>query len=437
MGLAGAKRRWSALAAVVLLTAGCVPGGGSSRRDNQNSNAPGNLNANASTSSNSGGPAARDKFALWSQGTQLRGANTFQRRVYPDLDGPDFLGPGPLGPPYTQDDFDRLAALGANYVNISHTGLFTQTPPYEVDPDVQANLDRLLEMIAAADMFAVISFRSGPGRGEFALIEIPGLPPELTDQSVWQDAAAQDGWVSMWRYTAERYRGNSIVVGYDLMVEPNAPAALFNIFDPAEFDDRYGGALADWNQLHPRLTAAIRAVDAQTPIIVAAGNFSAVDWLPFVQVTGDARTVYAVHQYAPFVYTHQDPPALSLRYPGVFDADGDGTPDTVNREWLADMLATVRVFSEMTGRSVVANEFGAQRWEPGAAQFAADELEVFEQLGINHAIWLWMAAHPPAAEDDAFNFRHGADPANHVDVPSELLDAIQSNWQRNAVRPSN
>ena len=40
-----------------------------------------------------------DKWALWTNGTQLRGANIYQRRVYPELDGPEFMGSGPVGPP--------------------------------------------------------------------------------------------------------------------------------------------------------------------------------------------------------------------------------------------------------------------------------------------------------------------------------------------------
>ena len=108
-----------------------------------------------------------DKYALWAGNTALRGANVYQRRVYPELDGPHFLGPGPIGPPYTQDDFERLAAWGANLVVISHPGLFTEEPPYRLDFAVQENLDRLLEMAARAGLFAVISFRTGPGRSEF------------------------------------------------------------------------------------------------------------------------------------------------------------------------------------------------------------------------------------------------------------------------------
>jgi len=108
-----------------------------------------------------------DKWSLWTGGTRLRGANIWQRRVYPALDGPTFLGPGPVGPPFIQSDFDNLAALGANYVNISHPGLFTESPPYVLDQDIQDSLDNLLDMIEQANMFAVISARTGPGRSDF------------------------------------------------------------------------------------------------------------------------------------------------------------------------------------------------------------------------------------------------------------------------------
>jgi hypothetical protein len=86
------------------------------------------------------------KFSLWDKavGAQLRGANIFQRRVYPKMDGSTFLGPGSVGPPVVQTDLDRLSAMGANVVLISHPGLFTETPPYRLDAGIMDNLDRLL-----------------------------------------------------------------------------------------------------------------------------------------------------------------------------------------------------------------------------------------------------------------------------------------------------
>jgi hypothetical protein len=39
---------------------------------------------------------------------------------------------------------------------------------------VQAHLDDLLDMIARADMFAVITARTGPGRSDFTFRAAPG-----------------------------------------------------------------------------------------------------------------------------------------------------------------------------------------------------------------------------------------------------------------------
>ena len=382
---------------------------------------------------------ATDKWSLWTGGTRLRGANIYQRRVYPELDGADYMGPGPLGPPYTQGDFDRMAAMGANYVNISHPGLFSEAPPYTLDQDIRDNLDNLLTMIAKADMFAVISFRTGPGRSEFTfMLEDVGdwFDESYLDDSVWQEKAAQDAWVGMWRATAERYRSNAIVVGYDLMVEPNANEAWMDVWDPEEFHETYASTLYDWNQLHPRITAAIRQVDTDTPILIGGIGYSAVEWLPYVQPTGDLRTVYTFHQYAPHLYTHQEPED-QLTYPGVFDTDWDGVDDPFNRAWLDGLLAPVDTFTAAHKVPVAVNEFGIARWVSGAAGFMDDQIDLFERRGMNWALWLWNDSWPPSADNDDFDFRHGPDSNNHADVASsDLVDVVAKYWGRNTIRPS-
>jgi hypothetical protein len=380
-----------------------------------------------------------DKWALWSAGTRLRGANIYQRRVYPELDH-GFLGEGPLGPPFQQGDLDRLAHMGANYVNISHPGLYTETPPYVPDPIVQENLDRLLAMAAEADLYAVISFRTGPGRAEFSVCCLGDdwLEESYYNDTVWIDADAQQGWVSMWQYTAARYRDNPIVVGYDLMVEPNANEVLKGEWlGPEAFYKRYGGTLADWNQLHPRITAAIRQGDPFTPILVGGMGYSGVEWLAYIEPSGDELTVYTVHQYEPFVYTHQTEPLIRT-YPGSFDGDWDGELERIDRAWLDDLLSPIDAFVAEHGAPVAVNEFGVMRWEPGAAAFMSDEMELFEARGLNYALWEWAGSFEPfVSQVDAFNFRHGPDPNNHTDVESTaLMETIVSHWARNDVRPS-
>jgi hypothetical protein len=383
-------------------------------------------------------PAFNDKWSLWTSGTQLRGANIYQRRVFPEFDGTEFIGPGPFGPPYTQADFNNLADLGANYVNISGPGLFTVRPPYVVDEEAVANLDRLLEMATQADMFAVITFRTGPGRSEFAIIGGGDwLPYGYIIETVWQDIEARAAWAEMWDYAAERYRDNPIVIGYDLMCEPNSNASL-DIWDPETFYAHYAGTGYDWNAWYPDLVSAIREVDADTPILVSGNSYSGVEWLPYLQPLDDPYVVYTVHQYSPHEYTHQEPPELTRTYPGYFDTDYDDSPETFDRAWLENLMSIAAGFQSTHHAVLAANEYGLERWEPGGADYIRDEMTLFEQYGWNYAVWQWHASWPPLAEgDNSFNILFGPDPANLTEVSNALLDAYVAAWVRNTVRPSN
>jgi hypothetical protein len=385
------------------------------------------------------GAELRDKWDLWSTGTQLRGANIWQAVVIPELDGLEFKGPGPVGPPFSQEDFDRLAELGANYVSISGPGLFTETPPYEVDAGVQANLDNLLAMIGSADMFATIGFRTGPGRSEFTLC--CGGDPYFDgyfNDSVWEDQVAQDAWVEMWAYTAERYGLNPIVAGFKLMVEPNAPGVFFEVYEPEEFYPEFADTLFDWNQLYPRIVSGIRDVDTNTPILIGGTGWSGVVWLPSVIPVDDQRTVYVVHQYEPQEdYSHQEPNG-SISYPGSLDLDYDGEEDSFDKAWLEDLLSPVAAFATRHDVPIVVDEFGANRWVPGAAEYLDDEMALFEQYGFNYTIWEWQTSWEPFAEDvHDMNYLLGPDPENISEfTTNDILNVLIKYWDRNTIRPS-
>jgi uncharacterized protein (TIGR01370 family) len=394
-------------------------------------------------------PEPPDKMDLWDNktGPHLRGANIHQRRVYPELDGPTFYGPGPVGTPYTQEDFDKLASLGCNYVNISHPGLFTEKPPYKLDKEIQDNLDNLLEMIEKADMFAVISFRTGPGRSEFTFMADDvgdWFDESYLNDTVWQDKEAQDAWVAMWKYTANRYKDNPIIAGFDLMVEPNSNETgsdymhdYLDIWDPEEFYADYGGTLYDWNQLYPRIITAIRKIDKDTPILVGGNGYSNIEWLPYVKVLSDPRIVYILHQYAPHQYTHQEYTSIECSYPGMCDTDWDDRKEQFDKNWLVDLLSTVDIFTTTHKVPVAVNEFGVIRWVPGAAQFMDGEMGIFEEKGMNSALWEWQSSWRAFYKEvNAFNFLFGPDPHNTEEVDNDLLQVIKRYWSYNTVRPS-
>ncbi len=375
-----------------------------------------------------------DKWSLWTDGAQLRGANIWSRLVVPELDGDEFLGGGHVGPPYTQQDFDALAALGANYVNLSHPGLFTETPLYVPDEDAQTHLDSLLEMAANAHLYAVITFRTGPGRSDFTFYSDGAgdwFDPELLREWVWSDQAAQDAWVEMWRYTAERYRTNPAVVGYDLMCEPNS-SGILDIYEPEEFYAAYAGTLYDWNQFYPRMVEAIREVDSETPILVGGLGWSGLRWLPYLQPVDAERIVYIAHQYEPQAqYTHQEEGG-GHSYPGEFDLDWDGEADSFNRDWLVDYLSILAEFRAEHNAPVAVNEFGIARWVPGAAAFMSDQMDLFEEFGVNYALWAWSPGWEPYATSVTdFNFLYGPDPQNVYPVPNSLQEVIVNHWERN------
>lgn len=364
-------------------------------------------------------PRGYDPWVLWESGTHLRGANIFQRRTYPDWDD-GWNGDGDLGPPYVQGDFDQLRAAGANVVNVSHPGLIDENAPYNRCDPIQDHLDRLLEMLEEADLFAVISFRTGPGRNEFSLIG----PDEWADNSVWQSDADQDAWVDMWRYTARRYRNHPVVVGYDLMVEPNANEVLGEIWEPEEFYSQYRDTLADWNPLADRIVRAIREEDAETPVIVGGMSYSAVPWLSYIDVGAHDRLVLAAHQYAPVDYTHNEGRNASCtrdRY--------EGEPCTLEelRSFLSPLSDVVA-----SGTPVTVNEYGGIRWVDGIADFIDAEVTVFEEIGLNHMMWQWDSEFELALENDTFNIKHGTDEDNHAVVPGNpLLEMFERIWSLN------
>ena len=388
------------------------------------------------------GPSSAEalrKWALWSATeSRLRGANIYQRRAYARLGDADSFGAGEaVGPRYVQADFDALAAHGANYVNLSHPGIFTETPPYELDGPVLSNLVALVEGAAQAGLHVVISFRTGPGRSEFAILRSGAgdwFPAEMINDDVWRDPTAQQGWAKMWRATAARFADHPAVVGYNLMMEPNAMVTVpgGTLQDPLDFYSRYGGTTYDWNQLHPRLVAAVREVDRATPVLISAEAYGSPYWLHALKTVDDPRAVYVVHQYSPASYTHQPVQAegMGLRYP---QRPAIGQRSGFDRSWLASEYRRLSAFSRRHGVPVTVGEAGIKRWQPGAADFMQDQLEIMEEQGVNYALWIWECAdlsYSRAVTD--FNFRLGPDPKNSDrETTNGLLSVVMSFWARN------
>jgi hypothetical protein len=125
-------------------------------------------------------------------------------------------------------------------------------------------------------------------------------------------------------------------------------------------------------------------------------------------------------------------------YPGKFDLDWDGMPDKFDRDWLVHYLDAVNDFRKERGAIVAVNEYGIVRWVPGAAEYLDDQMALFEEMGINYAIWMWDPAWIPWTDEvNAMNYRFGVDPKIRSDqMPNPLMDVLQKYWENNNIHPS-
>ena len=312
---------------------------------------------------------AGSKIGLWNTGSAvLRGANVYQGRNVFNADVA--FGDGP----FTQSDFDDLRAAGANYVHISHAGIFSEQPPYALDQAAVDNLDRVVNMARAAGLYAGIAFRSGPGRNDLSIVDATN--PQA-NHSIWTNQAAQDAWVEMVKFAAARYGRDPIVVGLSVMVEPTAYTqhpTRFGFPDPETFYAQFGGTIEDVNGLYARATTAIRSVDADLPILLEPDGHGNINWLPFLRITGDARTVYTPHDYSPFKFTHNG----KGRYPSRKN----------NRTTQEALLGQIAAFGDSHGVPVALTEFGARKIARTASKYLADRVSILDQIG-NWSVWTW------------------------------------------------
>jgi hypothetical protein len=174
-----------------------------------------------------------------------------------------------------------------------------------------------------------------------------------------------------------------------------------------------------------------------TPVLVGGNGYSSVPWLPYLEPINDDRIVYIAHQYSPNQYTHQWYDSIKCTYPGKCDVDWDGEKEELDRTYLEELFRIIDEYIAVNQVTLAVNEFGVVRWVPGAAAFMKDQMNLFEQRGINYAFWMYYPSWYPYCEmREAHNFLWGPDPDNAEDTSSELLDTILAYWKKNTVRPS-
>src|SRR5713101_6171715 len=157
----------------------------------------------------------------------------------------------------TEADIRFIKSAGFNTVRIPLHYRLLMTDDGEIEGEGWALLDRVLGWVREAGLLAILDLHAAPG-GQTGINhdDGPGYPLMFY---VPRDRALT---IKLWQAIAQRYAGNPVILGYDLLNEPIAP-----YHDIATLNPRL-------EPFYRNVTAAIREVDPGRVVILAAGQWS-------------------------------------------------------------------------------------------------------------------------------------------------------------------
>ncbi|WP_411969600.1 glycoside hydrolase family 5 protein [Pseudomonas sp. p1(2021b)] len=301
--------------------------------------------------------------------------------------------------PPDQAYFEALKGYGATWVRLSYDKwqperrdfLIGNADAYKgLMPADLAQLKATLDNAHAAGLKVVIAPLSLPGmrwsqnnQGTF-------------DDRLWQDKAYWAQAAEFWRDLALALKGHPAVAAYNLINEP-APekqGGLAEHAKPERMRQWYAqaqGSARDLPAFYRQVVAAIREVDAVTPVMLNAGWYAAADafgyWPAPLQ---DARVLYSLHMYEPYQVTSAPNMARKqpIPYPGPAPFGGKRELWGAERvaEYLQQPLAWVDAMAIPRSRLVV-GEFGCMRQLAGCKQYLEDVLTVLDQNKLHWAFY--------------------------------------------------
>ena len=269
----------------------------------------------------------------------------------------------------TERDIEDLKAYGANLVRLQMNGFQVKKPSgkegkertlADWDRWLAKNLDHAEEVLGwleKRDMMMVLDLHNPPLKGYGK------------DGDVFYVQAHADRLVSAWREIAQRFKGRKGIYGYDIM---NEPAQTRRALPDCDY----------WN-LQRRAAEAIRAVDPDATVIVESNDWDGPSGFGYLPALDMDNVIYQVHMYRPGAFTHQGangaarPPAdRLLAYPNAEKG--------WDKAYLRQQLEPVRQFQKRHKAKILVGEFSACIYGPGAGDYLADCISLFEEYG-----WDW------------------------------------------------
>jgi hypothetical protein len=180
----------------------------------------------------------------------------------------------------THEDIQFIKKIGLNSVRVPFSWrLFTveEYPDLWIGPGFDM-FDRIIQWCREASVWVIFDMHCAPGGQTGDNIDDSWGYPYL-----FENPESQKRTIELWKKIADRYKNETIVIGYDLLNEPIAPY----------FDTKKLNPLLE--PLYKKITAAIREVDTNHLVFLGGAQWDnnfGVFGPPF-----DSKLVYTFHKY--------------------------------------------------------------------------------------------------------------------------------------------
>jgi len=216
------------------------------------------------------------------------------------------------------------------------------------------------------------------------------------DDRLWSDRRYWEQAAAAWRDLAAALEDHPAVAAYNLLNEPvpEREGGLAEEANPQTMRAWYAkqrGGTRDLPAFYELLLAAVRSVDAQTPVMLDGSFYAAAfAWAYWPANVKDPRVLYAYHMYEPWLATSAKnmKREVPYRYPGVTPFGGADVEWNAQR--VADYLQQPVDWAKRNGvpmNRLVAGEFGCMRTWVDCPRYLEDVLAALDASRVHWAFY--------------------------------------------------
>lgn len=181
-----------------------------------------------------------------------------------------------------------------------------------------------------------------------------------------EPAVLETRLINIWRQLAQRYKGRSKNLVFELLNEPHGTLTS-----------------AAWNSLLAKLISAVREVDPTRVLMVGPTHWNHPRDLDKLQLPADPNLIVSIHSYEPFEFTHQGA-SWTPQFPKGLTCCSNQQQQALERS------AEIAIkWNKARGYPLHLGEFGS--FEAGdmtsRATYTRQARDTFEKYGIGWAYW--------------------------------------------------